>query len=51
MSIADERSEEARNLDVLVPGKSAVEHHVKSIRNLLNLQTSTCDDLNAEHQS
>lgn len=39
-AVADERCEEAKNVEVLIPGESVVEHHVEDISRSLNLQIS-----------
>lgn len=45
MSVGDRSCEEAKNADLLVPGKSLVNHNVEGIQRSLNLQTSRCNDL------
>lgn len=48
VSGADGICEEVKNVDVLIPGRSGIEHHFESIKRLFNFQTSTCNELLVE---
>lgn len=50
-AVSDESSEDAKTFNVLVPGKSVVEHHVESIQMTFSLQLSTRNDLPCQEAS
>lgn len=51
VSVAGGSCEEAKNVEVLGPGKSVVHHHAEGIRRSLSLQTSTSSDLSVQQES